>query len=77
MFDEFEFEILGDKAFNDASSRQELVSPMIKRLGCNLIGDNRVARSRSLVHPTVAIGSQQRKVSIAQDYLFLSEGKPL
>jgi hypothetical protein len=35
-----------------------------------------VVRSRSLVHPYVALGSQQRKVSIVPDYLFLSDGKP-
>ena len=28
------------------------------------------------MHPFVAIGSQQRKVSIVPDYLFLSKGKP-
>lgn len=52
------------------------MAPIIKRLGYSLTGDNRVVRSRSLVHPYVAIGSQQRKVSIVPDYLFLSEGKP-
>ncbi len=76
MFDKFEFEVLGDKEFKEDSVREELVAPIIKRLGYSLTGDNRVVRSRSLVHPYVAIGSQQRKVSIVPDYLFLSEGKP-
>jgi len=76
MFDEFEFEVLGDKEFKEDSVREELVAPIVKRLGYSLTGDNRVVRSRSLVHPYVAIGSQQRKVSIVPDYLFLSEGKP-
>ena len=76
MFDEFEFEVLGDKEFKEDSVREELVAPIIKRLGYSLTGDNRVVRSRSLVHPYVAIGSQQRKVSIVPDYLFLSESKP-
>lgn len=74
MFDEFEFEVLGDKEFKEDSVREELVAPIIKRLGYSLTGDNRVVGSRSLVHPYVAIGSQQRKVSIVPDYLFLSEG---
>ncbi len=76
MFDEFEFGVLSDKEFKEDSVREELVVPIIKRLGYDLAGGNRVVRSRSLLHPYVAIGSQQRKVSIVPDYLFLSEGKP-
>lgn len=76
MFDKFEFEVLDDQEFKEDSVREELVAPIIKRLGYSLAGDNRVVRSRSLLHPYVAIGSQRRKVSIVPDYLFLSEGKP-
>jgi hypothetical protein len=76
MFDEFEFGVLSDKEFKEDSVREELVAPIIKRLGYSLTGDSRVVRSRCLVHPYVAIGSQRRKVSIVPDYLFLSEGKP-
>ena len=76
MFDEFEFEALDDKEFKEDSVREELLAPIIKRLGYNLTGDNRVVRSRSLLHPYVAIGSQRRKVSVVPDYLFHSEGKP-
>jgi len=50
--------------------------PLIKALGYNITGDSRVVRSRSLIHPYVALGSKQRKVSIIPDYLFLSENKP-
>lgn len=76
MFDEFDFGVLSDKEFKEDSVREELVVPIIKRLGYDLTGGNRVVRSRSLLHPYVAIGSQQRKVSIVPDYLLLSEGKP-
>ncbi len=76
MFDKFEFEVLEDQEFKEDSVREELIVPIIKRLGYSLAGDNRVVRSRSLLHPYVAIGSQRRKVSIVPDYLFLSEGMP-
>lgn len=76
MFNEFLFEALSDQEFKEDSVREELVAPIIRRLGYGLTGDNRVVRSRSLVHPYVAIGSQRRKVSIVPDYLFLSKGKP-
>jgi hypothetical protein len=76
MFDEFEFEALEDEEFKEDSVREVLVAPIVERLGYSLIGDNRVVRSRSLLHPYVAIGSKQRKISIVPDYLFLSDGKP-
>jgi hypothetical protein len=76
MFDEFEFEALEDEEFKEDSAREVLVAPIVERLGYSLTGDNRVVRSRCLLHPYVAIGSKQRKISIIPDYLFLSEGKP-
>ena len=76
MFDEFDFTILEDPEFKEDSVREELVIPLIKALGYDVTGDSRVVRSRSLIHPFVALGSKQRKVSIVPDYLFLSRDKP-
>ena len=76
MFDNFEFEALDDQEFKEDSVREMLVGPIVQRLGYSLTGDNRVVRSRSLLHPYVAIGSKQRKISIIPDYLFLSGDKP-
>ncbi|WP_051311891.1 type I restriction enzyme HsdR N-terminal domain-containing protein [Zooshikella ganghwensis] len=76
IFENFDFSALDDPEFKEDSVREELVLPIVKALGYTVSGDSRVVRSRSLVHPYVALGSQQRKVSIVPDYLFLSEGKP-
>lgn len=76
IFENFDFKVLNDPEFKEDSVREELVLPIVKALGYQVSGDSRVVRSRSLVHPYVALGSQQRKVSIVPDYLFLSDGKP-
>lgn len=77
MFSEFNFSILNDPEFKEDSVREELIVPLIKALGYSPSGDSRVIRSKALIHPYVAIGSQQRKISIVPDYVFMSNGKPL
>ncbi|EJL6845500.1 hypothetical protein EA004_19210 [Vibrio anguillarum] len=76
MFSDFDFELLKDSEFQEDSVREELILPIIKKLGYSASGDNRVVRSKSLINPLVAIGSKQRKVSIVPDYLFLENGSP-
>ncbi|WP_037027355.1 type I restriction enzyme HsdR N-terminal domain-containing protein [Psychromonas aquimarina] len=76
MFDDFDFSLLDDPDFKEDSVREELILPIIKALGYYSNGDNKIVRSKSLMHPYVAIGSKQRKVSIIPDYMFLSEGMP-
>lgn len=60
MFDEFDFKLLDDPDFKEDSVREELILPIIKKLGYSASGDSRIIRSKSLVHPYVAIGSQQK-----------------
>lgn len=76
MFQDFDFRILDDPDFKEDSVREELILPIIKALGYSVTGSSKIVRSKSLVHPYVAIGSKQRKISIVPDYLFLSENKP-
>lgn len=76
MFEEFDFKTLDDPEFKEDSVREEFVLPIVKALGYKITGDSRVVRSRALIHPYVALGSQQRKISIIPDYLFFSEGSP-
>lgn len=76
MFSEFDFDVLNDPEFQEDAVREEIILPIIKNLGYQISGDNRVIRSRSLINPLVAIGSKQRKVSIIPDYLFLADDKP-
>jgi hypothetical protein len=76
MFENFNFEVLDDPDFKEDAVREELILPIIKGLGYNITGNSRIVRSKSLVHPYVAIGSKQRKVSIVPDYVFYSEDRP-
>ncbi|MEZ8159237.1 type I restriction enzyme HsdR N-terminal domain-containing protein [Vibrio splendidus] len=76
MFKNFDFEILQDPDFKEDAVREELILPIIKELGYQLTGNSKIVRSKSLIHPYVAIGSKQRKVSIVPDYVFYSDNKP-
>jgi len=76
IFGNFDFEILKDPDFKEDSVREELILPIIKSLGYSLKGDSRIIRSKSLIHPYVAIGSKRKKISIVPDYLFIAENKP-
>lgn len=76
MFSNFDFCILDDPDFKEDAVREELVLPIIKALGYSVMGNSRIIRSKSLVHPYVAIGSQQRKISIIPDYVFTSDSSP-
>jgi hypothetical protein len=76
MFNEFDFTLLNDPDFKEDSVREEMIVPLIKKLGYLATGSNKIVRSKSLIHPYVAIGSKQRKVSIIPDYLFLCDNTP-
>lgn len=76
MYQDFDFTLLDDPNFKEDSVREELILPILKELGYSASGDSKIIRSKSLIHPYVAIGSKQRKVSIIPDYIFLSDNKP-
>jgi len=76
MLKDFDFSALKNPEFKEDAVREELLVPIIKALGYSPIGDERVIRSKTLVHPYVSIGSQQRKVSIVPDYVFTTNGRP-
>lgn len=72
MFTDFDFNLLDDPNFKEDSVREELILPIIKKLGYQPSGDARILRSKRLLHPYVALGSKQQKISIIPDYIFLS-----
>ncbi|MGO3345770.1 MAG: hypothetical protein ACTIM4_06970 [Marinomonas sp.] len=76
MFESFDFSVLQDPEFKEDAVREEIILPLIKNLGYALTGNSKIVRSKSLVHPYVAIGSKQRKISIVPDYVFYSDNKP-
>ena len=69
MFSEFDFSLLDDPAFKEDSVREELIVPVLKRLGYSASPPNQICRSTALEHPYVYIGSQRKKISIFPDYI--------
>lgn len=76
MFGRFDFSILSDPEFKEDSVREELVVPILSRLGYSATGEHRIIRSKTLVHPFVYIGTTRYKVNIIPDYLLTVAGSP-
>lgn len=73
---DFKYEVLNDAEFGEDSVREEIIFPIIKSLGYNAYGNNKIIRSRSLIHPFVSIGSKQKKINIIPDYVMEIDGRP-
>jgi hypothetical protein len=76
MFDNFDPSLLDDPEFKEDSVREEIVVPILKRLGYTASGPEKIVRSKALVHPFVMIGSKKYPVNIIPDYLLYSEDRP-
>jgi len=76
MFDDFDPSLLGDPEFKEDAVREEIVVPIIKRLGYTSSGPNKIVRSKNLLHPFVMIGSKKHPIHIIPDYLLYSDGRP-
>lgn len=68
MFD-FDRSLLDDPEFKEDSVREEVVVPILRRLGYSASGENKIVRSKSLLHPFVMIGSKKHPIHIIPDYL--------
>ncbi|MHC3433024.1 hypothetical protein [Delftia lacustris] len=77
MFKDFDFSLLNDPDFKEDSVREELIVPLLRKLGYSSSGVAKIIRSKNLSHPFVAIGSQPRKINIVPDYVFSVNGKHL
>jgi len=72
----FNFSLLDDPRFKEESVREELISPLIKRLGYANSGNTQVIRNHGLKHPFVSIGSSRRNITVIPDYLMKIAEKP-
>lgn len=72
----FDFGVLDDPEFKEDAVREEIVAPLVRALGYEVSGPNRVVRGRRLEHPFVALGVSTHKVSIVPDYLLFVEDHP-
>ncbi len=75
FFGDFDFQILGSREFKEDAVREELINPIVKKLGYKAYGHNRIIYSKTLAHPFVKIGVKKREIKIVPDYLFEINGK--
>ena len=68
IFETFDFSVLDDPNYGEDAVREDLISPLLKALGFQPKGRQRMQRSQTLIHPFVMIGSQKRKINIIPDY---------
>jgi hypothetical protein len=68
VFEEFDFSLLDSNSFKEDSVREEIVLPILKRLGYSASPPNQICRSLNLVHPYVYIGSISKTIHIVPDY---------
>ena len=69
IYSTFDFNRLDDPDFKEDSVREELIVPMLKALNYKASRNNKIIRSKGLVHPFVHIGTKKHKVNIIPDYL--------
>jgi DNA modification methylase len=69
IFSDFDFKILDDPDFEESSVREEIITPILKRLNYRAFGRNRIIREKSVKHPFVQTGSKKREITNFPDYL--------
>lgn len=69
LFSDFDFHALDEESFKEDAVREELVAPLLRRLGYRPTGDVRVERGKSLAHPFIRIGTRNHPVRLVPDYL--------
>jgi hypothetical protein len=74
LFGDFVFSLLESEDFREDSVREELIAPLLRKLGYSASGENTIIRSKRLEHPFVSIGTTSHKISIIPDYLLQVKG---
>ena len=75
IFSDFNFNILEDPEYNEDSVREDLIAPLLRRIGFSSDKDPRIIRGRRLKHPYVMIGAKKHPINIIPVYLILSDNK--
>jgi hypothetical protein len=75
LYQNFDFSILNSSGFKEDSVREELISPMLKALGYDANGENKIHRSKTVTHPFVKVGTKKRELKNYPDYLLEVAGK--
>ncbi len=76
MFD-VSYESVRSRDFKEDSVREEIITPMLKKLGYRVEGDAKILRSRPLRHPFIYVGTTQHEVKTIPDYTLQFKDKPV
>ncbi len=77
MFKKFDSSLFDDPSFKEDSVREVVILPILERLGYYPSGNQKIIRSKSLVHPFIYIGTRQHKVRIIPDYTLYYDEQPI
>lgn len=75
LFKDFDFNLLDSKDFKEDAVREEIVFPILKKLGYSASSDNKIIRSKNLKHPFCYFGTKKHSVNIVPDYTFEIDGE--
>lgn len=75
LYQNFDFSILNSSGFKEDSVREELIVPLLKKLGYEVNGENKIHRSKTVTHPFVKVGTKKRELKNYPDYLLEVAGK--
>jgi 16S rRNA G966 N2-methylase RsmD len=75
MYEDFNFNLLNDESFKEDAVREEIVNPLLKKLGYKPFGEHRINYSKHLQHPFVNIATKTKKIICIPDYLLEIDGK--
>ena len=74
IFKDFDFTLLDTTDFKEDSVREEIILPILRKLGYSASGENKIIRSKTLKYPFHHIGTSKSKILIP-DYTFEINGE--
>lgn len=77
MLTDFDTTLFDDPGFKEDAVREEIIAPMLRRLGYRPSGATRVVRSKVLTHPFIRIGTRQHPVNTIPDYTLFQDDKAI
>lgn len=75
LFKDFDFNLLDSPGFKEDAVREEIVFPILKKLGYSASSENKIIRSKNLKHPFCYFGTKKYSVNIVPDYTFELDGE--
>ncbi len=69
LFKDLDIRALENSDYSEDSVRENIVIPILERLGYGAVGENKIVKGKALAYPFVYIGSRQHKVNGVAAYV--------